>query len=232
MASPAWKGREMESEGAQAEASPQGHPVVTAWLKAHYEENASTMQCYLRNLKKIVKTVSAARSYYSSSHRFPQTMPSVLASVGRARNQSKKPVNDGKMCAALGCDAVYSLGVWSYCLVLGDQDILVSQPWSHLLGCWWLQAYGTLWLPESSTSLEEGILKKLTLSGERMEQGSQLAGRKGFRHALVSYNSTNAALNGCLMHAFIKLETSSCVASTAGNSTQHDRPKKAQCLNS
>lgn len=136
MWSPTWKGRELESGGAQTEASPQGQPVVTVWLKVQYEENAFTMQCYLRNLKNIVKTVSAARSYYSSSRRFPHTMPSVLASVGEQRNQSEKPVNDGKM---LWTD----LGVWCYCLVLGDQDVLVSQPWSHLLGCWWLQAYGT-----------------------------------------------------------------------------------------
>lgn len=68
--------------------------------------------------------------------------------------------------------AVYSLGVWCYCLVLGDQDILVSQPWSHLPECWWLQAYGTLWLPGSSTSLEEGVLKNDRLTKHlRSSQG-------------------------------------------------------------
>lgn len=105
MWSPTWKGRELKSGGTQAEASPQGHPGVTVWLKAHYEENASTRQCYLRNLKKYCE--NSLRS---------QKLLLIFSSVSSHSTQwmmGKCAQPWGVMlCTALGCDAMYSLGVW------------------------------------------------------------------------------------------------------------------------
>lgn len=123
MWSPTWKGRELEPGGTEAEAPPQGHPVVTVWLKVHYEENAFTMQCYLRNFKKYCEnSLHSQKLLLIFSSKFPPTMPVVLATSRQNRETRVKNLWVMGKCVP---------DVWCYCLVLGDQGVLVSQPWPH-----------------------------------------------------------------------------------------------------